>query len=215
MTQDRPLHHPRVFSIIPAAGRSRRMGSPKQLLDVGGRPMLRAVVDPLLATDVDGVLIVTHSGLEQAVRAMFTDPRVALAINDDEQSEMIDSIRLGLRAWRERESVRHHDGFLVCPCDHPGIATEDFDACIAAFRTSPDRIVVASRKGRRGHPIIVSAPVADMVDSVVCEQGLHALFMKLPDRNLNIECRSSAVTRDIDTQPDLKMLDQPTSDHPW
>ena len=48
MSPDRP----RVFAIVPAAGRSRRMGTPKQLLDVGGRTMLAAVLEPLAAAQV-------------------------------------------------------------------------------------------------------------------------------------------------------------------
>lgn len=205
----------RVFAIIPAAGRSRRMGSPKQLLDVNGRTMLQAVVEPLLASDIGGVLIITHSGLEGSIRAMFSDTRVGIAINDDENSEMIDSIRIGLRAWRERESISDRDGFLVCPGDHPGITTVDFDACIAAFRANPDRIIVAMRGGKRGHPVIFPATDHPFIESERCNYGLNVLVRSHLDRVELVECTSAGIMHDIDTFEDLgkshhSRLDQPS-----
>ena len=41
---------PNVFAIVPAAGRSRRMGRPKQLLEIDGVPMLLGVVRQLAAS---------------------------------------------------------------------------------------------------------------------------------------------------------------------
>src|SRR5687767_13983817 len=50
-----------VVGIIPAAGRSGRMGTPKQLLHVDGKPMLLGVVDALLGGGVARVVVVTNS----------------------------------------------------------------------------------------------------------------------------------------------------------
>jgi molybdenum cofactor cytidylyltransferase len=205
----------RIFAIIPAAGQSRRMGTAKQLLDVGGRPMLLSVLESLAASEVDGIVLVTNSSVAQQLAGYSLSntgklglpmPPLVLGTNDDPNSEMIDSVRMGIAEWRKQRSIGEHDGFLVCPADQPGIAKSDFDACLAAFRASPDRIVIATHAGRRGHPLIFPAALADFVRSPACDTGLNALPRIHPKLILLQPCDSPAVVRDIDTPEDYGKL---------
>jgi len=211
---------PRVFAIVPAAGQGRRMGADKLLLDVAGRPLLLAVLEPLSAADIAGLVVVTRSDLADRLDSCRAYDAPAggrcsptLVYNDDPASEMIDSIRLGLSAWiggGPRSSASRPstavDGILVCPADQPGIATADFNACITAFRAEPHRIVVATHHGRRGHPLIFPASLTDFVHSPACDGGLRALREHHPERVMLVECTSPAVVRDIDTPDDYARL---------
>jgi molybdenum cofactor cytidylyltransferase len=47
-----------ISAIILAAGESKRMGRTKQLLDVGGKPLLQLILDGILPTDVDEIILV-------------------------------------------------------------------------------------------------------------------------------------------------------------
>lgn len=190
-----------IYAIIPAAGRSRRMGNAKQLLDIDGRPMLNVVLDSLVAADVFGVMLVTHRMITDALKTSIGD-KINIVYNEDESSEMIDSIRMGLHAWRDRCPVDENDGFLICPADQPGISTADFNTCISAFRATPDRIVIASRDRQKGHPIIFPASLAAFVESSACDEGLNALPRGIPERVRLIPCASLGVVRDIDTPED-------------
>ena len=190
----------RIFAILPAAGRSRRMGSDKQLLDVAGQPMAMAVLERLAASSVTGVALVTHRTIADALPPLPRDTFVVL--NDDPATEMIDSIRIGLTAWQGREQTSAHDGFLICPADQPGISTADIDACITAFRATPDRIIIAEHAGRRGHPIIFPAALADFVLSPACDGGLNALPRSHTQQVHIVSCASPGVVRDIDTPQD-------------
>ena len=216
---------PRVFAIVPAAGRSRRMGRPKQLIDVRGRPMLLAVVEPLLAAGAAGVVVVTRGDIRAALAQHplgGAQPRLWFAENADPDAEMIDSVRIGVRFWRARLgtagdaqpddagvggappcAARPGDGLLICPGDQPDISAADINLCIRAFRESPRSIVIAARAGRRGHPIVFPVADADFVESPACSRGLNALPRSAPARVRLIECPSAGVTRDIDTPKDL------------
>ncbi len=146
----------------------------------------------------------------------------SLVFNDDPASEMIDSIRIGLSALTaqgprsstsrtgSRSSASRRpspdDGFLVCPADQPGIATADFNLCIAVFRADPARIVVATHGGRRGHPLIFPAELADFVRSTACDGGLRALREHYAERVVLLECASPGVVRDIDTPDEYAQL---------
>lgn len=195
----------RVFAIVPAAGRSRRMGTAKQLLDIGGRTVLEALLEPLAAAEVDGVMLVTHSAIAgQIDLARFGG--TLLAINDDPNSEMIDSVRIGLDAWQQRETIGGGDGFLVCPADQVGIATTDFNTCIEAFRKAPDRIVIATYHSRRGHPIVFPNSFVWFVRSEACDLGLRALPNTHAQRVSLVACPSPGVIRDVNTPEDYEQL---------
>ncbi len=201
---------PRVFAIVPAAGLSRRMGRPKLLLEVDGRPLLLAMLEPLAAASVAGIVLVTRHDIAMRVK-LERLPGLIVANNEDDESEMVDSVRIGLRTWLERQPPAEHDGFLVCPADQPGIATADFEACVAAFRAAPDRIVIATYRGRAGHPLIFPAALAAFVQSPACDHGLHALPQKYADRVKLIECRSAAVVHDVDEPKDMRPIANPQS----
>ncbi len=208
---------PHVFAIVPAAGRSQRMGSPKQLIEVAGRPLLVSVAERLAAADVSGVLVVTRSeiaaaiGLDESNRETRTGVRpmaalVHVVINDDPATEMIDSVRIGVRWWAAQTAPASDDGYLVCPADHAGISSADVSACVAAYRAASDSIIVAAYRGRRGHPLIFPATLADFVYSNACAAGLNALPRAHPARVKLVECGSASVVDDVDTPADLQQF---------
>ncbi len=202
---------PRVFAVIPAAGHSRRMGRPKQLVEVAGRPLLLTTIQPLLATDVAGLVVVTRPAIADQARPALP-AGIVLAYNDDEHSDMIASVRIGLRTWEARAALTPEDGILICPADQPGISTAEFTGCISAFRAAPDRIVIAARAEKRGHPLIFPAALADYVHSAACNGGLHALPRAFPQRVHLVACRSPGVTEDVDTPADLRRWTERKSD---
>jgi molybdenum cofactor cytidylyltransferase len=195
---------PRVFAIVPAAGLSRRMGVDKLLITRDGRTLIEEFLHQLSASRVGAVVLVTRSRLVGKVD-LESFKKVSMVFNDDDATEMIDSIRLGLDAI-ERHHAHERDGLLICPADHPGLTTDDFDRCISAFENAPDRIVVAAHAGKRGHPTIIPGSLVDVVRSDTCDSGLRALATTRPDLVLTVACQSTAVVRDVDTPEDLERL---------
>ena len=198
----------RVLAIVPAAGRSRRMGCDKQLLDVGGRPMLAGLLEVLERSRVFSVTLVTHSGISAHLETnQFS--KVSLVINDDQQSHMIDSVRMGMDAVRRSlvgSDAGLHDGFLVLPADQPGIDAADIDRCVAQFSKDTTRIVIATHGERRGHPLIFPVSLEPFVRSDACDGGLHLLPRTHADRVVSVPCGSPAVIRDIDTPNEYDKL---------
>ncbi len=198
----------RVFAIVPAAGRSRRMGRDKQLLDVGGHSMLVGVLDVLERSRVCSVTLVTHSGITAHIETnQFA--KLSVVINDDQKSHMIDSVRMGIDAARHGRVGREmapSDGFLILPADQPDIEVADIDRCIAEFSTDTTRIVIATHGERRGHPLIFPASLEPFVGSDACDGGLNALPRTHADRVVTVPCESPGVIRDIDTPDDYKKL---------
>ena len=94
--------------ILLAAGGSTRLGSPKQLLEYGGRTLLRHAAETALATSCRPVLAVLGSGsvrLLEEIAGLEVHP----VINPDWRTGMGSSIRRGVEMldtlappWTER-----------------------------------------------------------------------------------------------------------------
>lgn len=85
--------------VVLAAGSSRRMGRPKQLLAVGGRPLLEGVVASACASRLDEVVVVLGASADAILKQVDLGRARAL-VNPDHASGMASSLRAGLAALR-------------------------------------------------------------------------------------------------------------------
>lgn len=187
-----------LIGIIPAAGRSGRMGAPKQLLHVDGRPMLVGIVDALVGGGVARVIVVTSAALREKLPRL--SPAVGFAMNDDPKTNMIDSVRIGL------DAAPRADGYVVCPSDAAGLGSSDVGRCIEAFMETPQRIVIAAHGARRGHPMIFPASLVDVVRSPECDGGLNLLARNRPLLVREIPCDSPGTVTNVNTPADYHQL---------
>lgn len=202
----------RIWAIVPAAGAGRRMGQPKQCLPYGTSTLIGAVVQELLTAKIAGIVVVTRSEIEKEMR-LPPDPRVLIAYNGQPDSEMIDSIRIGLNeldglqlAETSADCTTPHstDGVLVVPADHPEINAPTYVRCMEAFFQHPGSIIVAVHAGRKGHPIIFPFEMRHHVQAL--PSGLNGLLDKYEHTVKRIELNDPGVLRDIDTPEQYKQL---------
>ena len=221
-----------VWGIVPAAGLGRRMGRLKQSLPYGDSTMAGTVVRTLLDAGVDRVVVVTRSDL-QAQLGPPQDPRIHVAINDNAETEMIDSIRIGLDAVADSvcipeslsppggegrvrgfqdalptsqgaQSTIAPAGIAVLPADMPTATVQSVRICLASFRETPGAIVIAACAGKRGHPIIFPWAMRDVVRNL--RGGLRQLPTLHADLVRLVETGDPGVTRDVDTPDDYQRL---------
>lgn len=203
MTERRPPQPsaPRLWGIVPAAGFGRRMGCAKQTLPFRDSTVGATVVETLLAAGLDGVVCVTRREILEALR-LPVDPRVQIAFNDKDQSEMIDSIRIGL-ACLDR-CAGDSDGVLVAPADMPELTVEACVRCAAAHRDDPSRISIAAFEGRRGHPIIFPFELRHALAGGA--RSLRELRTRFPDRVRVIPCDGADVVCDMNVPGDYERI---------
>lgn len=175
------------------------MGHPKQLLPINGRPMLAEVCEPLLACSmVEGALIVTHRAIADALCSL-AGPHFKFVLNDDPESEMIDSIRLGTQTLQQMLWLHPVAGVLIVPGDQPGLQLDDVERCCRCWSEQPESIVIATHEGRRGHPLILPASLFAAVEGPVCDEGLRALIEAETDRIVYVASENPAVVRNLNT----------------
>jgi len=202
-----------ITALVLAAGRSRRMGVQKLLLPLAGQPMIARVVDRVLRSPVDEVLVVTGRDAKLIAEAL-AGRRVRFVANADTQAEMLSSVRCGLAALPDR-----CDGVLIVLGDQPGITAETVALLIDAFRSGRGKIVVPSHNGRRGHPLLLSAAYREEIQTRYDDVGLRGLLRAHAADVFEVEVSSPGVLLDIDEPQDYERAaaefhdaEQPPSD---
>ncbi|MHA1109258.1 MAG: NTP transferase domain-containing protein, partial [Alphaproteobacteria bacterium] len=145
-----PARAPHIAVIILAAGRSRRMGAlNKMIADIDGAPMISRVVDIVLKSSADPVVVV--SGNEpDTVRAALEGRNITFIHNPDYADGLSTSLKCGLDALDDEV-----DGALICLGDMPDISPSHLDKLIAAFDPVEGRsICVPTFDGKRGNPVL-------------------------------------------------------------
>ncbi len=190
---------PRVDAIVLAAGLSRRAGDTNKLLTpVDGVPMVARVVRAALASQAEGVVVVT--GHEAArVEATLVDHAVLFVRNDLYESGLASSLCAGIRALGPEV-----DGALICLGDMPWVGSDVMDALIAEF--DPERgqaICVPTCDGERGNPVLWGADFFGTIDGLAGDQGARQLLETYANRVTDVPVRDRGIFRDLDTVADL------------
>lgn len=187
-----------ITAIVPAAGHSRRMGTPKLLLPLAGTTVIGCVVDALLGAAVDQVLVVARPD-DSRLRAVLAERRVQFVANPDPAGEMLGSVRRGLLAV-----PAECDTALIALGDQPGLSAALVRDLIAAYRASDRSILVPTYASRRGHPLLLSTRYRDEILSHFDGVGLRGLLLSHPGEVLDWPTSDRTVVEDLDDPNDYR-----------
>ncbi len=197
-----------AFAIIPAAGRSQRMGQPKLLLPWGQATLIEQVLTTWRASRASQVILVAHPQ-DQRIAELAAAAGAHVVRPETPPDEMKVSVRLALE-FAARFQPRPNDAWLLAPADMPGLAVPTIDRLIDAYQTSlrgPDttaRIWAPSHRGRRGHPVLFPWLLAAEVPCLAAGEGLNALLARHPVED--VESTEDAISEDLDTPEDYQRL---------
>lgn len=193
---------PKIGGLILAAGQSRRMGKENKLLaEVDGKPMVRHVADAVAASKAASMTVVLGHEAD-AVRAALADLKPSYAYNPDYAEGLSTSLKAGLAAVGEDV-----DGVIVCLGDMPRIGTATIDRMIAAFDPVEGRsIVVPTRRGKRGNPVLFAKRFFEEMAGVSGDVGARHLIGNHEDLAVEIEVDDESVLTDVDTPEALARI---------
>jgi len=140
-----------VAAIVAAAGSSRRMGSCKQLLDLGGKTVLARCLGTLLSGGVRDIVVVVGRQGGRVSAAAWRFP-VQIAVNDNPAGDMASSVLTGRRALATVSS-----GVIVALCDYPLVTSRTIAQLVSAHSADPASILIPCHGGQKGHPTLFPA----------------------------------------------------------
>lgn len=131
-----------VAAIVLAAGASRRLGTPKQLVRLESETLLERTVRVALEAGLDPILGVVPAGL--VIEPIPTG--MVLVVNHEAAEGMASSIRAGLRALgTDADSTI---GVVIMACDQPSVTAPH----LRKLTSSAGKIVASAYSGRKGVP---------------------------------------------------------------
>jgi len=186
-----------LAGIVLAAGESRRMGQPKQLLPFGERTILERVVDTLLTAGV-GEVVVVLGHLEDRVRAVLGDRPVRAVVNASYRQGMLSSVKCGVSAVGAG-----YDAVLIALGDQPHIEGAVVSEVMRAYRAGDAGIVIPRYGDKKGHPIIINLQkYREAITNLPEDAGLNALMQEHADDVRLIDVATEDIIRDIDVPDD-------------
>lgn len=146
-------------AIILAAGESRRIGQPKQLLPFGGKTMLECVIDAFRSPRVDEIIVVLGHKAEEITAKIGSQAETpvppTIVRNKRYQQGMFTSVQAGLRALPEQATL-----VMIGLCDQPRLLPTTVEKLINEFEKKQHKILIPMYEGRQGHPLLFRAAYA-------------------------------------------------------
>lgn len=188
-------------ALLPAAGASRRMGRPKLLLPVGGRPMVAGVVEALRGGGVREIVLVTAPG-DEALQAWARQNGVTVTINPDPDRGMLSTIQEGVAVLGNLEG----EILLVSPADLPRLQAGTVAELLRKMIETGAPLALPTFHGKRGHPLAIAPRLIPEIDTLDPSIGLKQLRDRHEAELLEVEVEDAGVIQDVDTPEDYERL---------
>lgn len=191
--------NPSICAIILAAGTSSRMGKPKQLLQLNGKPLLEHVIGMAVSADFSEIITVIGCEAINIQRAItIDDQRFRWAVNEEYLSGQGSSLKTGISQVGEQ-----HSGIMVFLGDLPFIENTTvqkiYQAGKAMLREYDKSFVIQPEYGGiTGHPVFFGHPDKKVFMELQGDRGAKAIMKKIPIRQ-SIPVDDSGILFDIDT----------------
>ena len=183
--------------VLIAAGESRRLGTPKQLLPWGGHTLLRHAAMTALSAEVGPVVVVLGSN-ESACRTALEGLPLQILHHPDWASGMGGSIAAGVRELQDRQL----EAVIVMLCDQPFVTAATLRDLEAEWRLGGCEIVATRDQQILGPPALFSSKRFDRLLELQGHQGAKSL---LQEHSLRfIDCPQASI--DVDTPEDWNAL---------
>jgi CTP:molybdopterin cytidylyltransferase MocA len=183
-----------VAGILLAAGAGSRLGRPKALIDVGGRPLADRGVALLRAGGAAPVIVVTGAtAVDLAGVIIVHNPRWPTGMGS--------SLAVGLETVPDQCSAA-----VVALVDQPLVGSQSVRRLIAAHLAGAS-VAVAAYAGQPRNPVLLGREHWPQVVALAAgDSGARQFLRAHPDLITLVECGDTGRPDDIDTRADLDRI---------
>ena len=195
------MNHPLVPLILLAAGESRRMGTPKQLLSYKGSSLIYHATKEAIASICNPIVVVIGANSDRISPEINNLP-VYITYNTQWRQGMSASIANGIKALLEMKV--NFDALIVALADQPLITASVYDRLVERYYQNKVKAVASNYSDTIGVPALFDRTLIPEMLKMMQKGGAKQLLNKYSDRSLNLDLPEAAI--DIDTPTDYQKL---------
>jgi molybdenum cofactor cytidylyltransferase len=185
-----------VVGLVLAAGGSTRMGRPKQLADLDGRPLLEHVLAALAAAPVDEVVVALGAGAREVAERVDLHGATPLLV-EDWAAGMGHVLARAVAGLGDRAAV------VVCLGDQPLVGPGVVARLVRAWRDGAGPVVTAAYDGRPGNPKLFDRSLLPELRRLRGDTGARDLLAAHPEWATPVEVGGLGIDTDVDDEAAL------------
>lgn len=186
--------------VLLAAGASRRLSRPKQLLEVAGEPLIRRMARVAIEARLFPSVVVLGSHSAQ-IRAVLADVPLQLVENPAWEEGMASSLRAGIAAVLQQSPHAH--GAIVMLVDQPHVTATHLASIQQAHHASGCSIVATRYDDHSGPPAYFSREHFPVLQSLRGDVGARVLLRAFDTHSVPAP---PGMSIDLDTAADAARL---------
>lgn len=183
--------------IIIAAGQSKRLGQPKQLLTFQGKSLINRLIGIVKDAGDFPITLVLGANAQQ-IQAQLTEKNIEVVFNLDWQEGMASSIRAGL------ENCKPLDGVMILVCDQPFINTQSIQQLLGLQQKTLLPIAACYYNNILGTPALFHKTMFSELLALQGDIGAKKIINSKVEQVAKLYFEQGII--DIDTQEDYEAL---------
>jgi molybdenum cofactor cytidylyltransferase len=187
---------------ILAAGASRRLGSPKQLVSLDGETLLHRQCRIALEAQLGPVVTILGCKAEPCQEAV-EDLSVGIVLNKDWEEGMSSSLRHAVQA----AVVQNCHGLLILLVDQYLLTSDDLKRLVAKWKKEPTKIAISLAENYQGPPVLFPDLHYAALLQLKGDAGARNLLRQLPESSIQFISIAHAAA-DCDHELDRGLVEQ-------
>lgn len=191
-----------IAVILLAAGASKRMGTPKQLLKWGNTTLVEHAIKVVQESYQIKIIVVLGANY-QIVKSKIEQLPIEIILNKDWEIGLGKSIAFGISHLIESKS--EYDGVLIILADQPLIDSKHLNALMDAFRVGERQIIATDYdNNKHGVPVLFDKCYFVELSQLNDDKGAKSILQKYSEK-VSVLTTNNKIS-DIDTMEDYKNL---------
>jgi len=187
--------------LILAAGASRRLGQPKQLVKFKDESLIRRMTKEAIAAKIGEVTVVTGAQSE-GVSSEIKDLHAKVFFNKEWEEGIGSSIRNGLNHILSLKPETN--AIIITMVDQPFVDADHLQKLSNAYDPSRPMIIASAYAGTFGVPVLVDNFYFEMLKGLKGDEGGKKIFVNYLKNIVEIPFIQGAI--DIDEEEDLETI---------